>query len=265
MNGSLAEKIHDCLGISIDPSDVRGRICLNCEYTISFIDEFRNLCLQTEKLGSTRFHSNDVWKWQCYNHNVSELRALVQGYRDSMDDRLDVDKPASSVPGDQLGSIVSPELIKIEQDEIENVELEEENRLESVIEIKEEVITSESVLETIGNVDSLGGTSISDNASRFELKLRVANELEAQKTENPDLNRVSEKLNLKFYVVKKLWQAMRQYYRKNKKLACAGHNASIVRCRECPLFSVMNVLVPKFDGDKPYNEHAPIRTKTYNE
>lgn len=221
------------------------------------MNEFRILCQQTEKLCfSPQIRFNDVLRWKSFNDHVNELRMLVRGQQDWVDNILDdVNVGETAVVSVGIDNTCSPEFIEME-DETENQDeqLEEYIDEEPLSEVENIVDPCESVAETNGNPENSKPPTIPNRASRFLLKLEVAHELQAQMAEKPDFKAVSRNINVGYYEVKLLWGEMRDLYNRYKKRALEGHKADILRCRRCPLFAVMNILVPKFSGDEPYIE-----------
>ncbi|XP_055617079.1 uncharacterized protein LOC129762640 [Toxorhynchites rutilus septentrionalis] len=262
LNASLADKIRDCLGLYIDPADTVSNICSNCVHTISFIDDFRILCHQTQEIyDSTQFRFNNVIQWQCYNNHVSELRALLHGQREWLDNNLnDARIVDSAIICNELEDIASPEFIKVKEEQDEN----EPECDQSLLGIKSGVNTSEPVSESIEDSNNIKSPIIEDRFTKFQLKLKMAHELQAQKRDKPDLRAVAKKMNLEFHKIKQLWKEMVVFYRISKKRAHAGHEAYISRCRRCPLFTTLNVIIPKYEHQKPYEE-SKINTAKNND
>lgn len=262
-NSSLVDKIHNCLGIYINPDDAESGICLNCESTVMFICEFQALCHQTEKLYvAAQFRFNEPTEWQSYNDHISELRVLVRGQQDMIDNILDDAQIGdSAVNSDDIDTIFFPEFIKVEVEGNDVEQQEEYVDADFPMGVNHDVDPDEPVSEAIENSNNHEANTLMYRDTKFQLKLKIARELQAQTSGRADLKAVSKKMNLEFYEVKYLWASMEQYYREYRKRAVQGYEAAILRCRECSLFAVMNVLVPKFDGEKPYEEPEIHRAK----
>ncbi|XP_055617078.1 uncharacterized protein LOC129762639 isoform X2 [Toxorhynchites rutilus septentrionalis] len=253
--GSLADKIKDYLKLNIDPSDTASKICLNCVHTISFIDEFQKLCRQIQNIyDSAQFCFSDAMRWQSYNNHVSELRALLSEQREWFENALTATSIVdSAVICNDFDNIASPEFVQVKVEQIEN----EPKCDESLIVVKTEIEVNEPVPTPSERATSNDrSTIIEDRFSRFQLKLKIAHELQAQKSSKPDLKAVGEKINFEFHEINQLWDEMVNFYRTSKKRASAGHDASIFRCRRCPLFTILNVIIPKYEHHKPYNIKA---------
>ncbi|XP_055615228.1 uncharacterized protein LOC129761528 [Toxorhynchites rutilus septentrionalis] len=263
LNSTLADKIRDCLGLRINKDNSVNRICLNCEQTIRLIDEFRILCHQTENLyESAQYFNNDISKWQCYNEHVTELRVLVCEQLERVDSMLDEAKLEDPVVATvELDNVFYPEFIKVEEDETNDEHPEESSLVEPPLVVENDVDSNEPILGTSESPNNVKPSPIKKEISKFQLKLKIAQELQIQTSEKPDLKAVSEQFKLEMPEMRRLWVMMKHYYRLHKKRAYAEYKPSIYRCRECPLFAVMNVLVPKFDGDEPYVEPKTISGK----
>ncbi|XP_055617084.1 zinc finger protein 283-like [Toxorhynchites rutilus septentrionalis] len=244
LNSTLADKIRDCVGLYINPDDIACRICSNCEQTIRLIDEFRILCHQSANLfESTQFRYSDAKKWECYNKHITELRVLVWEQRDRVDNILKETtlKHWAEAPVGIVDDILPPEFIKVEE-EVEPLAIELDGD------------PNESISVTTEISDNGQSRTIKDRDSKYRLKLEIARELQTQTSKKPNVKAVSKKLNLELEDVRRWWREMQNYYRIYKKRAYAEHKLAVFRCRECPLFAAMDILIPKFYGDEPYRE-----------
>ncbi|XP_055617083.1 zinc finger protein 571-like [Toxorhynchites rutilus septentrionalis] len=257
LNSTLGDKIRDCVGLSINPDDTVCKICSNCEQTIRLIDEFRILCHHSANLfESAQFHNSDVGKWECYKEHVTGLRVLVCEQRDRVDNILkeETQEDLSEASVDIVDNILPPEFIQVEEEETNEEQPEENIEVEPLLSIEHDWDPNESMSETTDVSENAKSRTINDKDVKLRLKLEIATELQTQMSKKPDLKAVSKKMNLKLRKVGNMWAEMKNYYRMYKKRAYAGHKPSIFRCRECPLFAVMDILVPKFYDSEPYRE-----------
>ncbi|XP_053693535.1 uncharacterized protein LOC128741607 isoform X2 [Sabethes cyaneus] len=94
IGGTLNDKIRDCLGIFIAPSDDDDRtvrfVCSSCARTVELIDEFRILCHQTaEMYDSIRIRSSKASEQRKqYCAAVSTLRACIWEVQCAVDEAL---------------------------------------------------------------------------------------------------------------------------------------------------------------------------------
>ncbi|XP_039445461.1 uncharacterized protein LOC120425097 [Culex pipiens pallens] len=75
-------KVRECTGVYVTRQDSLTTACANCVQTVHFIDEFRNLCRQSDRSlvraafdGVTGFGPA---RWESYSYHVRELRKLLE-------------------------------------------------------------------------------------------------------------------------------------------------------------------------------------------
>ncbi|XP_053699353.1 uncharacterized protein LOC128746326 [Sabethes cyaneus] len=270
----LIDKIRDCLGIFIAPSDdcsgttVRF-VCSSCAQTVELIDEFRILCHQTaEVYDSIRIRSSKVsGKRKPYCAAVGTLRACIREVQCAVNEALRITTPednavdASSVKVENDSAC--PSSIERENTETtEQLEVEEINDLLSggtpstdFVVVKVEVTDPEE-LETSAASDSIGTAELNEIITEsnecerltIALKMAIAKEVKLHpelwditfassvETVNELWARLAHKFGLDVAIFRRHWRRIRDGYRELQRRESLGDSLFLEDATTAELF-----------------------------
>ncbi|XP_055541529.1 uncharacterized protein LOC129727580 [Wyeomyia smithii] len=245
----MIDKIRDCLGIFIAPSDSAVRfVCCNCARTVELIDEFRILCHQTAEVYDAlriKRSTADADSWQQYCTAVSTLRTFVRQLQGAVNDALCK--------------------TKAEEDDVEELEAENMNKNERVTEEELErahllssgsepmidfVVVKVEALEPIEPVADIVNESNDNDRLTIALKIGIAQEVKQRpelwdisftssaQTINESWTELACKLGLDIATLKRHWRRIRDGYRELQRRESLGDSLFLEDPTTAQLFSL---------------------------
>ncbi|XP_055541537.1 uncharacterized protein LOC129727589 [Wyeomyia smithii] len=245
---SMIDKIRDCLGIFIAPSDNAVRfVCCNCARTVELIDEFRILCHQTaEVYDSLRIKRStaDADSRQQYCTAVSTLRTFVRQLQGAVNDALCKTKAEE----DDVEELKAE---NIKNETATEEELERGHLLSGGSEpIIDFVVVKVEALEPIEPVTDIVNESNDNDRLTIALKIGIAQEVKQRpelwdisftssaQTINESWTELACKLGLDIATLRRHWRRIRDGYRELQRRESLGDSLFLEDSTTAQLFSL---------------------------
>ncbi|XP_055541559.1 uncharacterized protein LOC129727598 [Wyeomyia smithii] len=239
----MIDKIRDCLGIFIAPSDCAVRfVCCNCARTVELIDEFRILCHQTaEVYDSIRIKrsTRDADSREQFCTAVSTLRTFVRKLQGAVNDALCKTKAEKNDVEELKAENIKNETAT--DDELARTS--SEPMIDFVVVKVEALEPAESSTEfvTEGNdSDRLAIASKIDIAQEVKQRPELwdISFISSVQTINESWTELARKFGLDVATLKRHWRRIRDGYRELQKRESLGDNLFLDDSSMAELFSL---------------------------